>query len=336
VKTPPRAKPDSIFKLSHASIHGVTPLPGGKEVLCARHADVVESIGHVERWNTATGKRLAVFEGHTGIVRSVALAFEDTRAVSFGDDHTIRLWDLDRAACLQTFAINADAIAVTDDGARLVVASGEEMFLLNLESRRRKKAFRAHAVTALAIVPGRGQVVSSSRDCSLGLWDLASGKRVRRFDVKARRKKFVGRLGASNPESATGVCVMADGQRITACYGDGTVRCWDLDSGELLHTAHCGDQWLMSVAASRRGNQVLIGGWNHNVLLWQPGNGEPVELGRHDGEVSTVAFLADDRRAISGSFDETLRVWDVAKREFVRIMGTPRDSGLAPPDVSLW
>jgi WD40 repeat protein len=336
VKRPRRAKRDSIFKLTHANIYRVVPLAGGHEVICARNADVLQSIGVIERWNIDTGKRLAVFEGHTDTVRAVALAFGGARAVSMGDDHTLRLWDLQDGSCVQTFAMAADAIAVTDDGTHVVVARNDQMILLDLESGRHDYTFRAHEITSLAMVPGRGQVVSASLDCTLGLWDLASGKCVRRFDANPTRKKFVGRMGAWNPEGATGVCVMADGTRVTACYGDGAVRCWDLDSGELLDATQCGDQWLICVAASRQGDQVVVGSWDRTVRLWRPGDPRPAALGQHDGEVSTVAFLGDDERAISGSFDETLRVWNVANREFIRMIGTPRESGLAPPSESLW
>ncbi len=335
---PRRAKPGSIFKLTYATIFDVVALPGGNEVLCARDADQPETVGMLERWNITTGERLAVFQGHTNTARAVGLAFDNTRAVSAGDDNTVRLWDLERASCLQVFSISARTLAVTDDSTHAIVADEERLSLVDLESGRQLMTFRGHKnrVLGLAVVPGRGQFVSASLDCSLALWDLASGKRLRRFDANPKRPKFVPRMGEENVEAATDVCVMAEGGHVAACYGDGAVRVWDLESGALEHTAQCGDGWLMSVAAAPHANQVLVGSWDHKLRVWQPGVADPLELGWHDGEVSAVAYLGDGGRAVSASFDETLRIWDVATGEGLRMIGEPRESGLCPPDKTLW
>jgi WD40 repeat protein len=333
---PRRARPDSIFDLKHIPVFDVVPLPGGHDVLCARDLDEPASPGTIERWDIKTCARRALFTGHTGTVRGVALAFGGTRVVSAGFD-SVRVWDLERATCLATFAMAAEAVAVTDDGSHAVVALEEQIVLLDLESGSRVRAFTGHKhrVMKLAIVPGLGQFVSASLDCRLGLWDIASGQRRRWLDANPKRKKFVSRLGSENPESATCVSVTADRRRLIAGYGDGTVRCWDLSSGDVLHTASCGNVWLMSVAVSQT-DLVLIGCWDRKVRLWQPGAADVTELGEHDGEVSTVAFVGDGTRAVSGSFDETLRVWDIARGTCLGMIGKPRVSGLAPPTVSLW
>jgi WD40 repeat protein len=44
-------------------------------------------------WNAETGKNLQSFQGHTGIVHSVALTRDGRRAVTGSMDGTTRLWD---------------------------------------------------------------------------------------------------------------------------------------------------------------------------------------------------------------------------------------------------
>jgi WD40 repeat protein len=334
---PRRAKPDSIFNLKHVPVFDVVPLPSGLDVLCARDTEGgPPSAGTVERWDITTGKRRAVFTGHTDTVRGVALAFGGTRIVSAGFD-AVRVWDLKRATCLATFPMAAEAVAVTDEGTHALVTLTEQIVLIDLESGRTVRAFTGHKsrVMEVAIVPGLGQFVSASLDCRVGLWDIASGRRLRWLDANPKRKKFVPRMTEENPESVTSVCMMADGQRLIAGYGDGAIRCWDLATGTIEHAVSCGDAWVMSVAASPN-DQVLIGAWDHKVRLWQPGRPDVIELGEHDGEVSAVAFLGDGTRAVSGSFDETLRVWDIARGTCLEMIGEPRVSGLAPPTMSLW
>jgi WD40 repeat protein len=334
---PRRAKPNSIFSLKRIPIFDIVPLPGGHDILCARDTEGgPPSAGTVERWNLKTGKRGAVFTGHTDTVRGVALAFGGTRVVSAGFD-AVRVWDLKRATCLATFPMAAEAVAVTDDGTHALVTLTEQIVLIDLESGRQVRDFTAHKsrVMEVAIVPGLGQFVSASLDCRVGLWDIVRGKRVRWLDANPKRKKFVSRMGTENPESATSVSVMADRRRLIAGYGDGAIRCWDLATGTILHDATCGKVWVMSVAASPH-DQVLIGAWDGKVRLWQPGEADVTELGEHDGEVSAVAFLDDGSRAVSGSFDEALRVWDIARGKCVEMIGEPRVSGLRPPTESEW
>src|SRR5207249_2964371 len=45
-------------------------------------------------WDTATGKRLQSFRGHTATVLSVAVSPDGTRLVSFALDKSLRLWDV--------------------------------------------------------------------------------------------------------------------------------------------------------------------------------------------------------------------------------------------------
>jgi WD40 repeat protein len=52
------------------------------------------------------------------------------------------------------------------------------------------------------------------------------------------------------------------------------------------------------------------------VLIWDPAapGAGPVELGRHDGPVSTVAVLADGRVATGGN-DGRVLIWDPARAD---------------------
>ena len=173
---PRRAKPGSVFKLTYATIFDVVALPGGNEVLCARDADQPETVGMLERWNITTGERLAVFQGHTNTARAVTLAFDNTRVVSAGDDNTVRLWDLERASCLQVFSISARTLAVTDDSTRAIVADEERLSLVDLESGRQLMTFRGRGRLSWR---RRGRAVSASFDETLRVWDVATGEGLR-------------------------------------------------------------------------------------------------------------------------------------------------------------
>ena len=55
------------------------------------------------------------------------------------------------------------------------------------------------------------------------------------------------------------------------------------------------------------------------VIFWDLATGEPAgTLRGHEDYVSAVAFSADGKLLATGSFDHTVKVWDVAGRELLR------------------
>ena len=54
--------------------------------------------GTARVWDAAAGAELARLDGHAGPVTSVAFTPDGARAVTFGYDRTLRVWQLDPAA----------------------------------------------------------------------------------------------------------------------------------------------------------------------------------------------------------------------------------------------
>ena len=96
---------------------------------------------------------------------------------------------------------------------------------------------------------------------------------------------------------------------------DGTIRLWDVASGQLVRTleGHTG-WWVTSVAFSPDGRLLASGSWNSTIIrLWDVASGQLVRtLEGHTDEVTSVAFSPDGRLLASGSGDGTVRLWGVA------------------------
>ncbi len=108
-------------------------------------------------------------EGHEDWVRAVALTADGTRAVSGGDDGTLRLWDLERGAEMRRLEGHEGvvrAVAVTADGRR-AVSGGHDgtLRLWDLERGVEIAAFSAdNAILCSAMEPGgQGVVVGDTQ-----------------------------------------------------------------------------------------------------------------------------------------------------------------------------
>jgi WD40 repeat protein len=193
-------------------------------------------------------------------------------------------------------------------------------------------------VLDLTVLPGRRRVVSASGDTTLRLWDLDTGKELRRFvghrdwvrsvTTRAEGREVISvgddrRLRIWNVRSGkllteilgdlTG-CVVATlpDERYVLLGSEDTIQLWDLHTGAQLRRLEGHTNWVRSLSVLPGGKQVLSSSDDRSLRLWSLDSG--AEIGRylgHQGWVKTAIILPDGRRAVSGSEDGTIRVWDL-------------------------
>jgi len=142
---------------------------------------------------------------------------------------------------------------------------------------------------------------------------------LRRFSVP-----WTGLLAtwAGHEGSVHAVRFSADGRHALSGSGDGTLRLWDVGSGECVRVLRGHEGEVRAVSFSPEGRQALSGGRDGTLRLWDVGSGECVAvLTGHEAAVLAVGFSAHGKHALSGSTDGTLRVWDIESGKCVRVLG---------------
>ncbi|MEX2120603.1 MAG: WD40 repeat domain-containing protein [Pirellulales bacterium] len=271
-------------------------------------------------------------EGHADKVTSLAPVGEG-RLLSGGDDKTMRLWNLEMGKQLRVFEGHTNfvlSVAASADGRRALSGSGGEF---------------------------RNGRFSPGSDKTMRLWDLETGKELRKFPQQAapvwcvrflpdgRRAvsvsgegenalrlwdlesgREVRRIGGKH--SGQGVAVSSDGKYVVAASAppDLSVRIWELETGEEVRRLEGHQAVVRGADFSPDGTRILTGGGNFvsggldtSIRLWDAETGR--ELRRLDGHeqlVWCVAFSPDGRRALSGSVDGSVRLWDLETGEQLR------------------
>jgi WD40 repeat protein len=132
-------------------------------------------------------------------------------------------------------------------------------------------------------------------------------------------------------DSANSVAVDSQGRRAVSGSDDGTVRVWNLESGQLSHTLSGHTDSVNSVAVDAEGRCAVSASADGTVRVWDL---QIIPTTRmrfaHSGPVFSVAVDPLYRRAVSGGADGTVRVWDPATGAAVHTFeGDPLDEVLS-------
>ena len=320
-----------LRSFSHPSgVNRVAFSPDGRRVLSGSGERIgnTDVDGCVRLWDVASGQELGRFEGHRTAIESVAFSPDGRQAVTASWDNTVRLLKLPEPPSLpitevRSFAVQSGWLIFGDSrlmagtpcppvsGIRRLrlwdVNTGQEVRRFEGSCEASVLAFSPDGRLALSGSLTRGKTVDgSAADYSIRLWDVATGKEVRRF------------LG--HTASLMGVAFTPDGRQVLSASYDSTLRLWDVQTGRQLRVFQGHAAAIMSMALSADGRLAISGGSDKTVRLWDVATGR--ELRRLEGHTKTimgVAISPDGRRVLSGSGDNTIRLWDVESGRQVRL-----------------
>jgi len=162
-------------------------------------------------------------------------------------------------------------------------------------------------VASVAFSPDGKYIVSGSKDKTIKIWEVSTGKLVRTL---TGHKKYV-----------NSVIVSFDGKYIISGSNDETVKVWEFSTGELIQTLEGHSWYVLAVTVSPDGNFVVSSSFDKEIKVWDLATGDLVRtLKGHTKEVGSIAISPDNKYIVSGSGDKTLKVWDISTGELIRTL----------------
>ena len=267
----------------------------------------------IRLWKASNGSLISTLLGHTKEVRCVAFSPGAGDFLASGsEDMTARVWDITSGLMMAELIGHTNAvraIVYSPDGTRIFTGSSDTtaklwdaksgVVLLTMDG------YSLGWVMGGCFTTDGRYLITGGGDKMVRVWDVD----INDFSQKSPRAHVQGHSG-----SVSCVIVSPDGKKLVSTSEDKTIIIWDVASGSILSTLLGHTSMIWSVCFSPDGKKIASAG-DHTVRVWDFFTQQCLHVCEgHSGEVTSVCFNYDGSHVVSGSWDKTLRTWDISTR----------------------
>uniref|UniRef100_A0A4W5N3L9 Apoptotic peptidase activating factor 1 n=1 Tax=Hucho hucho TaxID=62062 RepID=A0A4W5N3L9_9TELE len=232
-----------------------------------------------------TSKKMADCSGHLSWVHGVQFSPDGSLLLSCSDDQTVRVWETNKVHTSSAVCLKRDSDVLFNNGDITVVAA---------DNRNRLQ------------VRGLGWTHTRTHN---DVWRWRTGECVVLEGHKEQVRCFS--LLTTSPSSET---------HLLSWSFDGTIKVWDMSSGERLQDLVCHQGAVLACDVSPDGQLFATTSADKTAKVWSSASWECVcLLNGHQDCVRSCRFSWDGRRLATGDDNGEIRLWNVKDGTLLKI-----------------
>ena len=301
--------------------------------------------GDIAILDAITGSQLAVFSGHTGVVRSLTFSLDGVFLVSGSDDKTVKLWDVQTGGVVKTFSGHAKSVfsvSISPDCATIASGSRDNTICLwNVQAGDCFCVIDGHNddVNSVSFSPMNPQLlISASKDNTVRQWDMnggqigptCEGKRVAFSSDGTHFVSWGGQVATIQTSGSRIVvaelqisidevqcfCFSSNGQLVAGAAGR-TIYIWDLTGSDpcLIETliGHTDDinSLIFPSSLISASDDKTVKFWKTGVSSTNPAAADTTSTTPTPSSIESVSLQVRDGLAISSDRAGVVKTWDL-------------------------
>ncbi|KAK6620988.1 hypothetical protein RUM43_011291 [Polyplax serrata] len=302
----------------------------------------------------ATGTELHMLRGLKTKVQCISLACDNRRAVVGGADGRVYIFDLHSGLITRTINSHAQCVTgvkVTDKDDFLITAGGTKVTFWSFRQEetpvKKPSSARNHTghITCLCISRDGTVAATGGTDSLVNIWQMNSHELQWTMDGHLSSVTSValaanGLFAVSGSEdhtarvwgltlglvvsvfrghqtTVTTVSVMLDSRRVISCDRGGTIAIWLADDATHLQTLTRTAGNCLEVSSNMK---YAICAQNESLRIWSLIRDDEKYVVSHSDEISCFVITMDNTMVITGSKDQSLKVWQLAGGKLTQVL----------------
>jgi WD40 repeat protein len=300
------AEPNTLAAARSFSCHGIDGRPAvvssvaltadGQLILAASDAHEISIM------ETATGAVKRRLTQHVDWSRTVTFSASSQLTASSGLDRTILLANLPEQSpqIALPFTDAIFALAVHPSGQQFAaVGFDNTVRIVNLSANQPIQTFECagNDQRAVAISPSGERMAAAGRNGRIRIWNLISGTQERDIETEGRPIRTL---------------VFSPNSQFLAAAGDAPmVRIYDSATGQETRALEIRPSKVFALAYVSE-QSIVTAGSDNLIRIWDLATAQcSLQLVGHTGTVTSLAVAPGGSTLVSGSYDTTIRVWEL-------------------------